>query len=210
MLNNRFFQSVIHDSRGVGARAVNFFQGGLKTRRECYYNKHTMSAAAKIATVYQLLCNDGKFYYGLTTMPNYNRRFYFHRKQSMNPLGAQYNFKVYEHIRSIGGWDAVQINIIERVPFTTPAEAAELEHKYISAHLGKPDCLNTNNAIRSASSNKTIEKIAIHRSQIAANNKRYKAARDVPVLCECGAKTTVGRQRQHLKSLKHRHAMETQ
>jgi hypothetical protein len=162
----------------------------------------------RVVTIYQLLCDDGAFYFGVTTQKNYRKRIGVHRHHSNQPTSHAFGRKVYKHIRAIGGWSHVTVNIVEQVPFSTKEAAAELERKYVVGNITNPMCLNTYHVVCTEEDRERQR--AAKRIKTNERDARRKAVRDVPVLCDCGTQTTVGRQRQHLNSLKHRHAMETQ
>lgn len=150
----------------------------------------------KKAKIYKLYCEDGYYYYG-HTKNDLSKRFYGHKKDSES---VKYkDNKIYSHIRTIG-WDKVKIILVEEVIFTTNEELRKIENKYIVDGLKDDLCLNHNRAYVSEEERKELDKIG-HR-------KREEYKKEL-VKCECGIEHTMGRKEQHLKSLKHRSAMET-
>lgn len=78
------------------------------------------------------------FYIGSTKNPS--KRKYRHKKNTTNRRGKLYKCKLYEYIRSVGGWDNIKFEIIGS-GLATKDEARLREQQYIDEL--KP-VLNTN------------------------------------------------------------------
>jgi len=81
------------------------------------------------------------YYIGSTS--NFSSRKSHHKKNTNNRVGKLYNLPLYKYIRSVGGWETFNIEIIDRYPCKTKNEGLIKEQEYIS--LYKPQ-LNSINA----------------------------------------------------------------
>ena len=83
--------------------------------------------------IYKISCKDLAItdcYVGHTT--NFTLRLYNHKAHCKNEKGnKEYYYKVYEFIRSNGGWDNFEMKIIEHYPCENKGEATVKEQEYI-------------------------------------------------------------------------------
>lgn len=89
------------------------------------------------AKIYQLVCEDGHYYYG-STINELRVRFGEHKYASL-----KHTYRVYNHINSVG-WDTVKIVLVECFPCATRQELNKKENEHILAHKADPLCLNNN------------------------------------------------------------------
>lgn len=108
------------------------------------------------AKIYQLVCDDGHYYYG-STINELRVRFGEHKYASLKQP-----YRVYEHINKIG-WDAVKMILVELYPCANRQELNKKENEYISANKADPLCLNNNLAFLTGE--ERLEKKRIHTRQ---------------------------------------------
>jgi hypothetical protein len=89
------------------------------------------------AKIYQLICDDGHYYYG-STINELRIRFRDHKNAS-----KRQPYRVYEHINA-AGWEDVRIVLVEEYPCANRQELNKKENEYILAHKADPLCLNNN------------------------------------------------------------------
>ena len=129
-------------------------------------------------------------------------------KSSCNNINdpIEYNYKVYQYIRSNGGWDNFEFEIIDTIIFSE-TDRLLYENKLMKLY---GSTLNARRAIITKEERKEYDKeyrethreyfkeyYETHKEEI--NNKRNKK-----IVCEvCGGKYTVNNKSKHLKSKKH-------
>ncbi len=92
------------------------------------------------ASIYKILCDDGRFYIGSTIL-SLPVRFGQHRRA----VEKGTNSKVYRHIRAIGGSDKSHIELVaDNLGITTRDELLKIEDSYIREALKDKLCLNRN------------------------------------------------------------------
>jgi hypothetical protein len=92
------------------------------------------------ASIYRLLCDDGRFYIGSTVL-SLSTRFGQHRRAVDNGSDS----KVYKHVRSLGGPDKMRIDLVATdLNVKTRDELLKVEDFYIRLGLKNKLCLNRN------------------------------------------------------------------
>jgi len=140
---------------------------------------------------------DSPIYIGSTK--DFHRRIILHKSNCYNTTRRQYNVKVYQYIRSNGGWDNFEMLEIGVVEYETEEELRVEEQKWID-DLGAT--LNDRKSYQSIqdrkyhkrqTSNKYYEK---HKEKITKKNKET-------IKCECGFIGLKCNMARHRKSKKH-------
>ena len=154
--------------------------------------------------VYKLFNRDcPEFYIGSTT--NMRLRKNRHKYDCNKENGKHYNLKVYHYIRSNGGYDAWQYEILEHIRNSiNTKELHGVERKYIEQL--KPT-LNAQipNRTRDEWIQDNKEYCINHRAQYYQNNiATIKAKRNEKFECPCGGRYTLINKTKHIKSKKHR------
>jgi hypothetical protein len=108
------------------------------------------------AKIYQLVCEDGHYYYG-STINELRVRLGGHKKASLTQP-----YRVYKHINCVG-WETVKIVLVECFPCENRQELNKKENEYISANKSDPMCLNNNLAF--LTEEERLEKKRIHGEQ---------------------------------------------
>ena len=122
------------------------------------------------------------FYIGSTN--DIKERERLHKTVCKSTKNLHHNLKVYQYIRSNGGWDQFVMYSLHQVEYTNKLELRQAEQKYID--LYKPE-LNVLNAIRD---------LKAHKIKIAIRQKQKNA-------CECGGKYTNNDKAKHSRTAKH-------
>ena len=82
--------------------------------------------------IYKIICNDRSIvdtYVGYTT--NFVQRKHLHKQNCTNVQSIHYKCKLYDAIRSNGGWNNWQMEIIDHINCNNQAEAKQKEREYI-------------------------------------------------------------------------------
>ena len=82
-------------------------------------------------------------YIGSTT--NFSSRKSNHKKYCHNRVSKKYHYPIYQYIRSCGGIEKFNIEIVEKYPCKTKMEVLQREKELIIIHYAK---LNTNKPIK--------------------------------------------------------------
>jgi predicted GIY-YIG superfamily endonuclease len=82
-------------------------------------------------------------YIGSTT--NFSSRKSNHKKYCHNRVSKKYHYPIYQYIRSCGGIEKFNIEIVEKYPCKTKMEGLQREKELIIFHNAK---LNTNKPIK--------------------------------------------------------------
>lgn len=96
-------------------------------------------------TFYKIVCKDESItncYVGQTT--DFIVRYRLHKSKCTNPNSDKYNIKVYEFIRSNGGWDNWEMLEIETCICENDFEARKIERCWIECLGGQLNCLIPN------------------------------------------------------------------
>ena len=119
--------------------------------------------------IYQLVCDDGHFYYG-STINELRVRLQGHINQSKTRTS-----RVYNHINSIG-WDRVRIILVESFVCANRDELHRKENEYIQARKTDPLCLNTAGAVfDEEKTRETMKKYReTHQEQIKAYSEAHR------------------------------------
>ena len=88
-----------------------------------------------------LLKHDGEILW-VGSSEQYKIRIGHHQSCVVNEYEQYYNHKLYEFIRSIGGWEKVESTIIDTMEFTDKRELRALEQEYIEKLFPKYNILN--------------------------------------------------------------------
>ena len=83
--------------------------------------------------IYMIRCKDttvNDVYIGYTA--SYKRRMSVHKRCAVNPLNRDYNMRMYNVIRSYGGWNNWRIEILETAECSTKLDGLEIEQKWIN------------------------------------------------------------------------------
>jgi hypothetical protein len=97
-------------------------------------------------SIYKIVCKDldvKEIYVGSTT--NIVQRRFSHASQCMNPKSGAYNYKVYQCIRKLGGWENWNLVLVEHFPCASSEEQRMRERHWIEI-LGAT--MNSNNPIK--------------------------------------------------------------
>ena len=138
--------------------------------------------------VYKLYNSDCTEFYIGSTM-NMKRRKYEHKHRCNKPNSEHYNYKVYEYIRSNGGYSSWNYEILEHITTSiNKYELHDLERKAIEDM--KPG-LNNNIPNRSKNEYRQVNREAINEKA----NQKFN--------CICGGKYTKCKKARHIKSNKH-------
>ena len=138
--------------------------------------------------VYKLFNPDcTEFYIGSTT--NIKQRKRQHKSMCTNPNSKNYNFKVYRYIRSNGGYDSWNYEILEHI--TTSINKYELHDLERKAIEDMKPSLNIQLPNRPR---KEYDK------QYRQDNKQYRCEK---LLCECGKEYTRQHKARHEKTKTH-------
>lgn len=148
-----------------------------------------------MSKIYKMVCDDGYYYIGSTTLKYLSKRFCDHKFYSKKECAK--TSRVYTHIASIG-WDRVKIILIETLSCADSDELRMREDAYIVKAENDPLCLNHNRAFLTDDERITRKK---------ESKEAWKAKKNAIVRCECGIEHTVGRTTQHRSSVKHKEAM---
>jgi len=115
--------------------------------------------------IYKIICNDlniTECYVGHTT--NFSKRKYLHKCYCNNQHRSSYNFKVYQTIRTNGGWDNWTMVQVEEYPCQNRNEAGARErywYELLNANLNKyvpnRSVKESNKAYREANNEKYTE-----------------------------------------------------
>ena len=108
------------------------------------------------AKIYQLVCEDGHYYYG-STINELRVRLGEHKYAS-----RKHPYRVYNHINGVG-WDTVKIVLVECFSCENRQELNKKENEYISANKSDPLCLNNNLAF--LTEDERVEKRQIDREK---------------------------------------------
>jgi predicted GIY-YIG superfamily endonuclease len=79
-------------------------------------------------------------YIGSTT--NFNQRKFNHKKNTTNKRSKKYKIKLYQYIRSMGGWDTFRMEIIETNNFESKGEGLLREKELIKEYGAKLNSIN--------------------------------------------------------------------
>lgn len=156
--------------------------------------------------IYKLCCKNTDItdiYIGSTTL--FSDRKHGHKSACSNPNYTYYHLKVYEFIRSNGGFDNWSIIEIEAYNATDKRDLETRERYYIE--LLKPT-LNNNVPTRTRkeyyenNKSRLLEEQKIFRSKDEIKEK-IKQRENRKVYCDCGSKYTHAHRSRHLKTKKH-------
>jgi hypothetical protein len=137
-------------------------------------------------------------------------------KSSCNINSRDYNLKVYQYIRSNGGFEAFEFEIIDTIIFSETDRLFH-ERRLMDLYGSK---LNTRIPIRTEEDKKEYHKkyrethkeeikeyYETHKEEIKEYQKEYrethKEKRKTKMVCECGGRYTIGDISKHLKTKKH-------
>jgi hypothetical protein len=118
------------------------------------------------ALIYKLVCSDlniTEIYVGSTT--NFTVRKDSHKSRCNNELSESYNFKVYQYIRSHGGWSNWNMLEIEKFPCADSKEARKRERYWMETLHATLNCQTP--------SRTKLEYVLDNREQIAEYQKMY-------------------------------------
>ena len=154
--------------------------------------------------VYKLFNRDcPEFYIGSTT--NMRLRKNRHKYDCNKENGKHYNLKVYHYIRSNGGYDAGQYEILEHIRNSiNTKELHGVERKYIeqlkpSLNVQKP------NRTKAQWHQDNRESLLSNKAQYYQDNKEsINTKQKQKFECACGGKYTTSHKARHMKSNKHK------
>lgn len=99
----------------------------------------------KNGKLYKLQCDDGHYYIG-STCNELRFRLKGHKDESTKERAN--NRRVYNHIKSIGGWTHVRIVLIEECPCENKQQLVRKEDEMIRSCEKDPLCLNSYNPLQ--------------------------------------------------------------
>ena len=156
--------------------------------------------------VYKLCCNDPAItdiYVGSTL--NMKSRKYEHKSRCGNPKDKKYSQRVYEFIRSRGGWANWDMVLITKVNAASKHELHREERRYIE-ELGAT--LNVTVPTRTVEEYHKTELRKIQKKKWNIDNRERKQAKaKEPCVCECGLIITRGGKWAHLRTKLHARVM---
>ena len=140
-------------------------------------------------------------YIGSTT--NYKKRIINHKSDCNNKNSEAYNRFLYQFIRSNGGWENFDFNILETICCDNKLELLKKERYYIE--------LNENSLNKDIPSRTRKEHYEDNKDEILEKNKKYREKnkdkiseqRNEKFSCVCGGKYTKNHKARHMKTIKH-------
>ena len=163
--------------------------------------------------IYKLESNNKEIsqtYVGSTT--NFRQRKRNHKHDCNTETRKSYNCQVYQFIRSNGGWENWDMNLIEYFPCNTKLELHTRERYWVketSSTLNKQIPSRTQKERDSIRIRTSLQKKAHHEKHkewLLAHpnyNDKYKEQ----VKCECGGTYTLNHKKRHFKTKKHQGIM---
>jgi len=163
-----------------------------------------MAESKQYYYVYKLFNPDcSEFYIGSTT--NIEKRMYMHKFKCNNVHSRGYHYKVYEYIRSNGGYDSWRFEILEHILNSINIkELHGIERKYIeqlkpSLNVQKP------NRTKAQWHQDNRESLLSNKAQYYQDNKEsINTKQKQKFECACGGKYTTSHKARHMKSNKHK------
>jgi len=134
--------------------------------------------------VYKLCCRDVNItdiYIGSTT--NFTRRKSCHKSDCNNEKGSRFNLKVYQFIRTNGGWDNWTIVQIEEYDCSNKRELGQYERFHFEQLKPSLNCQIPSRTIKEWCVDKKLKE---------------------QVLCECGSTVAIGGLESHKSTDKHK------
>jgi hypothetical protein len=145
--------------------------------------------------IYKISCKDETIkdcYVGHST--NISQRKTEHKHNCKNEKNKAYHYRIYEFIRSNGGWDNFKMEIVEHFPCETKGEAMVRENQ-VAVEL---------NATLGIKAYRTKEQEIIYKAKWFQENKeKIKEKNTVEYICECGAVIQDNEKIRHFKSKTH-------
>ncbi len=139
-----------------------------------------------MAFIYKLICN-GKTYVGSTE--NVYRRMASHKTSCHSVKSENYNHKVYKYIRANGGWDNVDIHILQECNKGVKKDIEDFYMKHYNCELNDRSCI-----LDETKYSATVYKYRINHND--RYNKKY--------VCICGATIIDRNKKRHFQSKKHK------
>jgi len=146
--------------------------------------------------IYKIVCNDlniTEVYVGSTT--DFKRRKCQHKNNCNNINAKPYNLKLYQFIRSNGGWINFTMLEIEKYPCNNSNESKLRERYYYEILNSKLNSLCPGKQL-----NGIKEYMKIYREE---NKEKIKEYHNKQIICECGCLVLLHHKARHKKSLKH-------
>tara|TARA_R110000772_G_scaffold240461_1_gene352694 strand:+ start:25 stop:519 length:495 start_codon:yes stop_codon:yes gene_type:complete len=147
--------------------------------------------------------DDENFYIGSTGDFSYRKR--THKYSCNNPKAKGYNYKIYNHIRTNGGWDSWNMDIIEE---------CETQDREIEIIKEMKPSLNTQyrtdrkeymrKYMKEYYKENTDKGKATSRKWWEENADKINKEKRKKCSCECGSEYNFGNRQRHLKSIKHK------
>jgi hypothetical protein len=145
--------------------------------------------------IYKIICKDASIkdcYVGHTVNIKYREK--QHKNNTKNEKGKPYHYKLYDFIRSNGGWDNFSMEIIEHYPCNNKNEAL-LKEQQTALEL---------NATLGIKAQRTKEEEKEYKAKWFQENKeRIKEKHTLEYICECGAVIQEHEKLRHFKSKNH-------
>jgi len=162
-----------------------------------------MSESKQYYYVYKLFHPDcPEFYIGSTK--NMKDRMYKHKSRCNNEIDPQHNLKVYEYIRSNGGFDSWQFEVLEHIRNSiNTKELHDVERKYIEQL--KPS-LNRSIPNRTMAEYRQDNKeyfINYMPQYYQDNRETIRTRQKQKFECPCGSRYTMSNKARHFKTKKH-------
>jgi len=162
-----------------------------------------MNESKQYYYVYKLFNPDcPEFYIGSTK--NMGSRIRCHKSRCNNEYDSNHSFKVYQYIRSNGGFDSWQFEVLEHIRNSiNTKELYDVERKYIEQLKPSLNCFIPNRT--------KGEYYQDNRETIRANQTQYRQDNKELLLsnkkqkhqCPCGGRYTTGSKARHFKTKKH-------
>ena len=148
------------------------------------------------SVIYKITCLDKSIkdiYVGSTL--NFNRRKSEHKSSCNQPTCKEYNYYVYQFIRSNGGWENWDMIVIKNFTCNSKRDLITEEDKVMRE-------LNPSLNVRFPIAEK--EHIQLYKKEYRKKNKKkIRAYLNEKIVCECGCISSRGSISRHRKSKKH-------
>ena len=136
-----------------------------------------------------------------------------HKRSCNITTNKKHNYRVYQHIRAHGGWDAWFMNVVEQVEYTHRWELETREAHHIKTLKASLNCIIPGRTQaewyqdhREAILQRVKQYSESNREAIAEKNKRYRERKNQKIECCCGLTSVRNHLKRHQKTKKHHEA----
>ena len=159
-----------------------------------------------IYEIYSKDPEDPNVYIGSTN--NFKRRMWEHKSHCCNEKSEKHNLFIYNYIRSHGGWDSFDSEIIHEFECKDDKEKRMMEQEYINRYsfgLNSKSSYQTTKQYSEANKEKNKQYQKQYRE---ANKEKIAAKGKIKFTCECGSTLRKSDKAKHEKSKKHQKYIE--